>query len=109
MAGFFTNPFRGYLGARKDLRRIARALERIADRLEGRPLPAEELPLPERGGSAVEVGYGNEKDYARAYRKELDLTSILGRQPTSDEIIQALEDEDQELQTSRGENRENRG
>lgn len=98
----WTNPFRGYLGARKDLRRIAKALERIADRMEGRPLPVEELPPAERGGSAVEVGYGNEKDYARAYRKELDLAAILGRQPTSEEIIEALEHEDQELEVRRG-------
>ena len=81
------------LFGRRDLKRCAQALERIADRLEGRPLPTRDLPPAEKD-PAWDVAYGSDKDYARAYRKEVQMAGVLGRQPTTDELLVALEEED---------------
>lgn len=98
--GFFRD-LRLYVGARRDLHRMANALERIANRMEGRPLPPEELPKEERGSTLTDVAYTSEKEYSKIYATEARLAAHLGRQPTPEEIIQAVVDEEAEPEVKR--------
>lgn len=83
-------------GLLKQLNRIADALERIANAAEGK-VPPEELPDADDQGiedPPVELTNPTEAEFARNYAIEQELTRVLGRAPTSEEIVRAIDGEE---------------
>lgn len=68
------------------LARIATALERLADHFEGRT-PAQ--PLPEAPLEPITLA--NTEDRDRFWAKEVELTQLLGRAPTEEELVAAVD------------------
>src|SRR6187455_878566 len=68
--------------------RIATALERIADALEGQT-PLQELP-PEPD-EIRETRVSDHEDLARMDTVALELSQLLGRDPTADELVHAVD------------------
>lgn len=103
MAWKWTAPFRMYLGSRRDLRSIAKSLNRIADHLEGKT-PATDLPEAPKDAAAVEVAYTPNSYLNRAWMMEQRLTRTLGRVPTPEEIVRELDEEDAPVPVRMGQN-----
>jgi hypothetical protein len=70
------------------LTRIATALERIADSLEGKT-PRE--PLPEAPVDPITVAVRDDLEISRFFTAEQELASVLGRTPTAEEVAQLVD------------------
>jgi len=81
---------RALVSIRRSLARLADAAERIADRMDGIPAPA--LSFPEAPPETV-VAYTSPDTAAAAWDVETRLRDTLHRDPSPEEILEALERE----------------
>lgn len=87
---------RALLTIGRELRLIRVALTRLADAQEGILPPPQDLPDAPEEPLAVE--YTRDSDYARQFQIELRLRRQLGRDPSPDEIIRELDQQEADPQ-----------